>query len=201
MQKTQNNVKQWWFNASYFKEKVSTYWLLITGWVMGCFLGEALLVGLPPCKCSYHTQEVSVCTDGAFMKHLPSWTRGLFSTLLKVPAGSTCIVCSWIPTALMGLALESSAGNHSPLGSKHRISVILTAALQIAIIAPSTQVRQSDFPKVVNPLSGVARMEALVWDTVTAQHCLCSGMVGDKTAGKIYLAQAKEKKGRLALLL
>ena len=40
-------------------------------------------------------------------------------------------------------------------------------------------------------------MEALV--LLTAKYCHRSGKVGDKTAGKIYLAQAKEKKGRLAL--
>lgn len=61
-----------------------------------------------------------------------------------------------------GLALRSSVGNRSPMDSKCRVSVILTAALQIAITAPNTQLREGDFPKVMNLLSGAARTEALV---------------------------------------
>ena len=83
------------------------------------------------------------------------------------------------------------------MDSKCRVSVILTAALQIAITAPNTQLREGDFPKVMNLLSGAARTEALVWNTVSQ----CSGKVGGETAAKFYLAQAKGKKGRPALLI
>ena len=54
----------------------------------GIRLGEAFLVGLPPCVCSYHTQEVNVCVDGAFIKYLPQVLEAYFHPLESPTAGT-----------------------------------------------------------------------------------------------------------------
>ena len=109
---------------------------------------------------------VSHGIDGAFMKYLPQVLEAYFPSSWKSLQAAHVLFAPGFLQLGWGLALESSVGNQSPMDSKCSISVVLTAALQVAVIAPDTQLRSSDFPKVMNLLSGVARTEALVWNTV-----------------------------------